>query len=219
MGARLCFPDLPARHPVCRISRILRRGVNPVEQLDRRILAEGKNLGRGILKVDSFLNHQIDTRLIFEVGRELAGHFADVGVTKVITAEISGIAPALATAHALGVPVIYARKSRPVTMTGPVFVEVAPSHTKGSDVFLMVAAEFVGPGDRVLVVDDFLASGATIEALVRLVQHAGATLVGIGTAIEKEFEGGRQDLAYLHVPIVSLAVITDMSDGRIVLRS
>lgn len=189
-----------------------------MEALKRRILAEGKNLGRGILKVDSFLNHQIDTHLMFEVGRELARHFVDVGVTKVMTAEISGIAPALATANALNVPVIYARKTRPITMTGPVFVEVAPSHTKGSDVFLMVSTEFLGPDDRVLLVDDFLASGATIAALVRLIEHAGATLVGIGAAIEKRFEGGREELACLNVPVVSLAVITDMHDGKLVLE-
>jgi xanthine phosphoribosyltransferase len=189
-----------------------------MEQLKQRILAEGKDLGRGILKVDSFINHQIDTHLMFDVGRELARRFAHTGVTKVITAEISGIAPALATAHALNVPIIYARKTRPVTMTGPVFVEVAPSHTKGRDVFLMVSTEFLGPGDRVLVVDDFLASGATIAALVRLIEHAGATLVGIGTAIEKRFEGGRQALAHLDVPVVSLTVIADMGDGHIVLE-
>lgn len=189
-----------------------------MEELKRRILAEGQNLGRGILKVDRFLNHQIDTHLLYNIGQELARHFADAGVTKVMTAEISGIAPALATGYALNVPVVYARKTRPVTMTGPVYVEVAPSHTKGDDVFLMVAAEFMGPGDRVLVVDDFLASGSTIEALARLVEHAGATLVGIGTAVEKRFEGGREDLAYLNVPIVSLAVVTDMSAGKIVLE-
>lgn len=189
-----------------------------MEELKQRILAEGKNLGRGILKVDSFLNHQIDTHLMFAVGQHLARHFENAGVTKVITAEISGIAPALATAHALNVPVIYARKTRPVTMTGPVYVEVAPSHTKGNDVFLMVSAEFLGPGDRVLIVDDFLATGATIAALARLVQHAGATLVGIATAIEKRFEGGRQALSCLNVPIVSLVTVTDMTDGKIVLE-
>jgi xanthine phosphoribosyltransferase len=188
-----------------------------MEELKQRILAEGRNLGRGILKVDSFLNHQIDTHLMLAVGRDLARHFTNTSVTKVITAEISGIAPGLAAAHALNVPVIYARKTRPVTMTGPVYVEVAPSHTKGNDVFLMVAAEFMGPGDRVLVVDDFLASGATIEALVRLVEHAGAMLVGIATVIEKRFEGGRAALSYLDVPIVSLAVVEDMSDGKLVL--
>ncbi len=189
-----------------------------MEALKRRILSDGENLGGGILKVDSFINHQIDTHLMFEVGRELASYFADAGVTKVMTAEISGIAPALATAHALNVPLIYARKTRPVTMTGPVYVESAPSHTKGSDVLLMVSAEFLGPEDRVLIVDDFLATGATIEALARLVEHAGATLVGIATAIEKRFEGGRAALFYLNVPIVSLAVVTSMSDGKIVLE-
>jgi xanthine phosphoribosyltransferase len=192
--------------------------VNATEELKLRILSEGQNLGRGILKVDSFLNHQIDTHLMFAVGEELADRFARLGVTKVITAEISGIAPALATAHALSVPVIYARKIRPATMTGAVYVEIAPSHTKGGDVFLMVSAEFMGRRDRVLVVDDFLASGATIEALVRLVRHSGAKLVGIGTAIEKAFEGGRQSLEYLGVPVVSLVTVESMDDGKVVLR-
>ena len=193
--------------------------MSAADDLRERILVDGQNLGRGILKVDRFLNHQIDANLIFAVGNEMAERFMDAGVTKVITAEISGIAPALMTALALGVPAVFARKIRPVTMTGAVYVEVALSHTKGRDVFLMVAAEFIRPTDRVLVVDDFLASGATIEALVRLVAHAGATLVGIAAAIEKSFEGGRASLEYLDVPIISLAVIADMSDGKIVLSS
>lgn len=186
-----------------------------MEELRRQILTEGRNLGRGILKVDSFINHQIDPHLMVQVGNEMARRFADTDVNKVLTAEISGIAPALATGQALGVPVVYARKTRPVTMTGPVFVEVAPSHTKGRDIFLMVSTEFLGPGDRVLVIDDFLATGATISALVRLVRHAGAELVGVGTVIEKAFEGGRADLEELDVPIVSLAVVTDMSHDQI----
>lgn len=189
-----------------------------METLKKRILDEGKNLGRGILKVDSFVNHQIDPRLMVEVGRALAQRFANAHVNKVLTAEISGIAPALATGHELNVPVVYARKTRPVTMTGPVFVEVAPSHTKGRDVFLMVSTEFLGPGDRVLIIDDFLATGATLLALTRLVEHAEAELVGIGTVIEKGFEGGREALAHLDVPIISLAVIADMSDGQITLE-
>jgi xanthine phosphoribosyltransferase len=191
---------------------------NGMDELKRRILAEGQNLGQGILKVDSFLNHQVDTHLIFRIGQELASRFTDVNATKVMTAEISGIAPALATAYALDVPVVYARKTRPITMTGPVFVEVAPSSTKGMDAFLMVAAEFLGPGDRVLVIDDFLASGSTIDALIRLVDHAGATLAGIGAVIEKRFEEGREGFAHLNVPVVSLAVITDMTGGKIVLE-
>jgi xanthine phosphoribosyltransferase len=190
-----------------------------LEELRRRIQTEGKDLGKGILKVDSFINHQIDPGLMVQVGREMARRFTGVDVTKVLTAEISGIAPALATGQALGVPVVYARKTRPVTMTGPVFVEIAPSHTKGRDVFLMVSTEFLGPGDRVLVVDDFLATGATILALVRLVRHAEAELVGIGTVIEKAFEGGRAGLEALGVPIVSLAVVSEMRDGQIRLLS
>ena len=186
-----------------------------MEELRERIRTDGRNLGRGILKVDSFINHQIDPILMDKVGHEMANRFADAGVNKVLTAEISGIAPALATGQALNVPVVYARKTRPVTMTGPVFVEVAPSHTKGRDVFLMVSTEFLGPDDRVLVIDDFLATGATISALVRLVRHAEAELVGIGTVVEKEFEGGRADLEALGVPVVSLAMVTDMSDGAI----
>ncbi len=186
-----------------------------MEKLRQRILAEGRNLGKGILKVDGFINHQIDAELMMEVGREMAHRFANSNVNKVLTAEISGIAPALATGQVLQVPVVYARKTRPVTMTGPVFVEIAPSHTKGRDIFLMVSTEFLGPGDRVLVVDDFLATGATISALVRLVQHAGAELVGIGTVIEKAFEQGRQDLEPFGVPIVSLAVVTGMRDDQI----
>jgi xanthine phosphoribosyltransferase len=186
-----------------------------MEELKQRIQTEGRNLGKGILKVDSFINHQIDPDLMAQVGREMARRFADADVNKVLTAEISGIAPALATGQALGVPVVYARKTRPVTMTGPVFVEVAPSHTKGRDVFLMVSTEFLGPADRVLVIDDFLATGATILALVRLVRHAEANLVGIGTVVEKGFEGGREALEALGVPIVSLAVVTDMTATEI----
>ncbi len=186
-----------------------------MEELKERILAEGRNLGKGILKVDSFINHQIDVQLMVEVGQEMASRFADAKANKVLTAEISGIAPALATGQVLRVPVVYARKTRPVTMTGPVFVEIAPSHTKGRDIFLMVSTEFLGPGDRVLVVDDFLATGATISALVRLVGHAGAELVGIGTVIEKAFEAGRKELESFGVPIVSLAVVERMTDGEI----
>ena len=187
-----------------------------VKVLKERILKEGKNLGGGILKVDSFINHQVDPQFMLEVGRELARRFAHLEITKVLTAEISGIAPALTTALALGVPLVYARKTRPITMVDGAYREVAPSHTKGKVVELMVSVEFLKPGDKVLIVDDFLATGQTIEALARIVKMSGATLVGIGTVIEKTFEGGRERLQYLNVPIESLVKITDMADGRIV---
>jgi len=187
-----------------------------MQALKQRILREGENLGRGILKVDGFINHQVDPALMLEAGRELAAHFADVGATKVLTAEISGIAPALTTALALNVPLIYARKTKPVTMTDPVYVEAAPSHTKGVAVFLMCSPEYLRPQDRILIIDDFLASGQTIGALVRLVRHASAELVGIGALIEKAFEGGRGELESLGVPLHALVTITEMSDDRIV---
>jgi xanthine phosphoribosyltransferase len=187
-----------------------------VKALLDRIRCDGQNLGRGILKVDGFINHQVDPHLMLNVGRELAKRFATVGATKVLTAEISGIAPALTTALALDIPVVYARKTKPITMPEEIFRRSAPSHTKGKEVELMASPEFLLPGDQILVVDDFLASGRTIQALVRLVADAGATLVGIGAVIEKRFEGGREALDYLGVPVEALAVITDMSDGRIV---
>ena len=187
-----------------------------MKALKERIKREGQNLGRGILKVDGFINHQVDPELMVAVGRELAGRFAGAGATKVLTAEISGIAPALTTALTLGIPVVYARKTKPITMPKRVYRQTAPSHTKGRHVELLVSPEFLHPSDRILIVDDFLATGQTIFALVRLVEEAGAELVGIGTLIEKRFEGGRAQLDGLGVPVESLVVIADMSDGRIV---
>jgi len=188
-----------------------------MQELRDRIAHEGRNLGRGILKVDSFLNHQVDAGLMLAVGRELGKRFATARVTKVLTAEISGIAPALTTALALNVPVIYARKSKPVTMPDVVYRETAPSHTKGHMVELLVSPEVLHADDRVLIVDDFLATGQTIAALARLVQKSGATLMGIGAVIEKTFEGGRAVLvAQFNVPVETLVVITDMSDDQIV---
>jgi xanthine phosphoribosyltransferase len=188
-----------------------------MELLRSRVLAEGQDLGKGILKVDSFINHQIDPLLMQGAGEVLADRFREANATKILTAEISGIAPALATGLSLGLPVIFARKSKPITMTEPVYVESAPSHTKGMEVLLMASPEYLQAGDRILIVDDFLASGNTISALVRLVEKAKATLVGIGVLIEKEFEGGREALAELNVPIEALASITEMRDGRITL--
>ncbi len=188
-----------------------------MHELRERIEREGCNLGRGILKVDAFVNHQVDVGLMLHAGRELAQRFADAGATKVLTAEISGIAPAVTTALALNLPVIYARKTKPVTMPDQVYRASAPSHTKGHFVELMVSPEVLHEGDRILIVDDFLASGQTIAALARIVQDSGAELVGIGALIEKTFERGRQVLAaQFDVPIESLVTITDMSDGAIV---
>ena len=186
-----------------------------MDQLRDRILREGKNLGHGILKVDGFINHQVDPALMDACGRELARRFAPVHATKVLTAEISGIAPALTTAQHLGLPVVYARKAKPITMPDQIFLTLAPSHTKGRTVELIVSPEYLGRDERVLIIDDFLASGQTILGLVRLAQAAGARIVGIGALIEKSFEGGRALLTDVGVPIETLSVITDMRDGRI----
>jgi xanthine phosphoribosyltransferase len=188
-----------------------------MENLKRRIRQEGRNLGRGILKIDSVINHQVDATLMLEAGAEFARQFTDAHPTRILTAEVSGIIPAMATAYAMGLPLVYARKHKPVTMTDPVFVEFAPSHTKGGEVSLMVSPEFLHAGDRVLIIDDFLATGKTISAMARIVESAEATLVGIGTLVEKSFEGAREVLAYLDVPIVSLVIIDEMrDDGTII---
>jgi xanthine phosphoribosyltransferase len=186
-----------------------------MEELKQRILRDGKYLGNGILKVDGFINHQVDPALMDACGKELARRFKDIGASKVLTAEISGIAPALTTALHLGLPVVYARKTKPITMPDQVFLTLSPSHTKGRMVELIVSPEYLGKGERVLIIDDFLASGATILGLARLAQTAGSTLVGIGALVEKSFEGGREALAPLGVPIESLACIISMEDDRI----
>ncbi len=185
------------------------------EPLKKRIELEGQNLGDGILKVDPFINHQVDPVLMDACGAALAERFKAEQPTKVLTAEISGIAPALMTAKYLNVPVVYARKHKPVTMPDTVYLTVAPSHTKGRMVELIVSPEYLANGERVLIIDDFLASGATIAGLVRLAQTAGATIVGIGALIEKTFEGGRKMLSFLNVPIEALVAISSLDDGQI----
>jgi xanthine phosphoribosyltransferase len=187
-----------------------------VKELIERIRKHGTILRNGILKVDSFINHQVDPVLMDACGREFASRFSGLGATKVLTAEISGIAPAVTTALHLGIPVVYARKTKPITMPDTVLLTLAPSHTKGVMTELIVSPEYLGSSERVLIIDDFLASGATILGLVRLAQAAGATIVGVGTLIEKSFENGRSALSSLGVPIESLAVIKSMENGEIV---
>lgn len=186
--------------------------------LQERIRRDGRNLGNGILKVDNIINHQVDPELMNLCGQEFARRFASVGATRILTAEISGIAPALMTGLHMKLPVVYARKNKPVTMPDTVYLTVAPSHTKGRLVELIVSPEYLARGERVLIIDDFLASGATIQGLVRLAQAAGSEMVGIGALIEKSFEGGRDALSHLNVPIESLACITSMDNGQILFR-
>lgn len=186
-----------------------------MELLKQRIMTEGENLGGGILKVDRFINHQVDPNLMDACGLEFARLFAGTEAVKILTAEISGIAPAIMAGKYLKLPVVYARKTKPVTMPSQVYITVAPSHTKGHNTELIVSPEYLGKGEKILIIDDFLASGATIAGLVRLAQTAGAEVVGIGALVEKTFEGGRDLLAYLHVPIHALVSICNMNDHKI----
>jgi xanthine phosphoribosyltransferase len=189
-----------------------------MKELIERIIKEGQNLGDGILKVDGFINHQVDPVLMDACGQEFARRFKSTGATKILTAEISGIAPAVATGLHLKLPVVYARKHKPITMPDQVLLTLSPSHTKGRTVELIVSPEYLAGGERVLIIDDFLASGATILGLVRLAQAAGAKLVGIGALVEKTFEGGRQSLSYLDVPIEALARVQSMEGDQIIIE-
>jgi len=187
-----------------------------MQALIERIRQEGRNLGGGILKVDSFITHQVDPALMLAAGGALAARFGALGINKVLTAEISGIAPAVMTSLALGVPVVYARRIKPVTMPDKVYVETVPSHTKGIDVDLMVSPEFLGVGDKVLIVDDFLASGRTIMALVKLARQARAEVIGVGAVIEKSFEGGRDLLETQGLRVEALAILTQMTETEMI---
>ena len=182
-----------------------------MKALIERIRSEGLHLGGGILKVDSIINHQLDPALMAEMGAAFAERFAATPVDRILTAEISGIAPALMTGIEMNVPVVYARKRKPITMSGPVFLETAPSHTKGGETLLLVSAEFLSAGENVLIIDDFLATGKTLLALARIVLSAKANMVGVGVVVEKTFEGGRQAMqAKYDVPIHALATISAM---------
>lgn len=192
-----------------------------MKELVTRIGQEGRNLGSGILKVDSFINHKLEPALTLAMGRAFASRFEALsvtGVNKIVTAEVSGIAPAFATAAALNVPVVYARKKRPVTMQEALEAH-APSRTKGGVTPLYLSPEYVGSGDRVLLIDDFLASGQTILALAELIARCGAELLGVGCVIEKTFEPGREALAVLNVPVVSLAAVTSLGGDTISVES
>ena len=172
----------------------------------------------GILKVDGVVNHQLLPGVTRDMGRQFAEYFRPLAPTKVLTIEVSGIAPAIVTAIELDLPMVYARKKRPITMKDGAFHAQSVSRTKGGMVDLYVSGEYLGPGDRVVVIDDFLASGGTLLALNSIVEQSGATLLGLGCVIEKQFEGGRENLAHLGVPIHTLANIVRMNeqDGVVV---
>ncbi len=187
-----------------------------MKELEDRILAEGQYIGNGILKVDGFINHQVDPVLMDKAGKEFARIFKNIAATKILTAEISGIAPAVSAGLHLNLPVVFARKHKPITMPDQVLLTLSPSHTKGRTVELIISPEYLGSGERVLIIDDFLASGMTILGLIRLAEIAGSKIVGVGALIEKSFEEGRKRLEELDIPVHSLARIKSMDENQII---
>ncbi|OTN76695.1 xanthine phosphoribosyltransferase [Enterococcus sp. 8G7_MSG3316] len=185
-----------------------------MEKLVERIKEQGNVLDEGVLKVDAFLTHQVDPHLMKEIGNTFADVFKDKGITKVVTIEASGIAPALYTAEALAVPMIFARKAKSLTMNEELLTASVYSFTKQVTSQVSISKKFLSKEDTVLIIDDFLANGQAAKGLIELCQQAGATVVGIGIVIEKSFQSGRALLEDMAIPVVSLARIASLSDGE-----
>ena len=186
-----------------------------MEQLKQQIRAHGVVLSDQVLKVDAFLNHQVDPRLMQQIGVEFARRFRDQAIDKVLTVETSGIAPALMTALALGVPLVFARKQQSLTLTGPLLSARVYSFTKQVESTIAISARHLAAGERVLIVDDFLAHGQAAQGLIAIARQAGAQVVGIGIVIEKSFQPGRGELDRLGYRVESLARIAALRDGRV----
>ena len=189
-----------------------------MKALREAILTCGKGIGSDIVKVDMFLNHRLDTRLIFDMGRALADHFRREQPDIVLTVEASGIAIALTAAHNLGdIPVVFAKKSGAANQSADMLTAVAHSFTHGNDNTLRVDRRYLPEGSRVLIVDDFLADGQASRALISIVEQAGCTLAGVGIGIEKGFQPGGKRLRADGVNLKSLAIVEKIEDGKIVL--
>lgn len=185
-----------------------------MELLKDKILKEGIVLSDTVLKVDSFLNHQIDPLLMKEIGEGLAQAFTNEVITKILTIESSGIAPATMLGLIIGAPVVFARKKKSITQSD-VYSTTVKSFTKGNENEIVVSKKFLSPDDNVLIVDDFLAEGSALRGLVDIVKQSGAELVGAGIVIEKGFQKGGDLLRSEGLVVKSLARIKSMSEGRI----
>ena len=183
-----------------------------VELLKERIRKDGVVRGTDVLKVDSFLNHQMDIALFEEIGREFRRLFADCGVNKILTIEASGIGIACITAQFFHCPVVFAKKSQTKNIAGAVYTTKVESFTHGKVYDVIVAKQFLGPEDKVLIIDDFLANGAALEGLIDLVHQAGAQLAGAGIVVEKAFQPGGARLRAQGIRVESLAKIKSMSE-------
>ena len=183
-----------------------------MELLKERIRRDGKVKGTDVLKVDSFLNHQMDVKLFQEIGKEFKRRFADCEVNKILTIEASGIGIACVAAEYFHCPVIFAKKSQTKNIAGDVYTTKVESFTHGKVYDVIVAKEFLGPGDKVLLIDDFLANGAALEGLAKLVKDSGAELVGAGIVIEKAFQPGGDRLRAEGLRVESLARVKSMNE-------
>ena len=183
-----------------------------MELLKERIRRDGKVKGTDVLKVDSFLNHQMDVELFAEIGKEFKRRFAGCEINKILTIEASGIGIACVVAQYFHCPVIFAKKTQTKNIAGEVYTSKVESFTHGRVYDIIVAKEFLGPGDKVLLIDDFLANGAALEGLAQLVKDAGAELVGAGIVIEKAFQPGGERIRGQGIRVESLARIANMSE-------
>ena len=183
-----------------------------MELLKERIRKDGKIRGTDVLKVDRFLNHQMDVKLFAEMGKEFRRRFDDCEINKILTIEASGIGIACVVAQAFDCPVLFAKKNQTKNIAGDVYTSKVESFTHGRVYDIIVSKEFLGPGDKVLIIDDFLANGAALQGLIQLVKDAGAEVVGAGIAIEKAFQPGGDMLRAQGVRIESLARVKSMSE-------
>ena len=195
-----------------RAAVIFKKAVESMELLKRRIRTDGTVKGNDVLKVDSFLNHQMDVALFAEIGKEFQRRFAGCGVNKILTIEASGIGIACVTAQFFHCPVIFAKKSQTKNIAGEVYTTKVRSFTHGNVSDVIVSTRFLGPGDKVLIIDDFLANGAALEGLIDLVSQSGAELAGAGIVIEKAFQPGGDRLRAKGIRVESLARIKSMSE-------
>ena len=188
-----------------------------METLRQRVLLDGQAIGTDILKVDSFLNHQLDVALLDEIGGELYRRFQGDNITRILTIEASGIAVACAAARLFGVPVVFAKKGAVDSMPEDSYTAECFSFTRGQAFVARVSHKYLNASDQVLVVDDFLANGRAAMALCEIVRQANAALCGVGIVIEKGFQGGRKVLQDAGVRVESLVVVERLADGEIVL--
>ena len=188
--------------------------------LEKRILKDGVVKPGNVLKVDSFLNHQMDIGLMNEIGEEFCKRFSDLKINKILTIEASGIAIAYGVAQKLQVPMLFAKKSKSINIAADTYVAEVESFTHKNRNMVVVSKQFLGPDDHVLIVDDFLANGCALQGLIAICDQAGATVEGIGIAVEKGFQVGGQVIRNLGYRLESLAIVESMNDetGEVVLR-